>query len=218
MIETVLFDFDGTISDSARGITKCVQYALSKFGIKVDDLSELVCFVGPPPPQMFKEKYGFSDEQALKGLEYFRERYRASGINENDMYPGVATMLERLRRAGKKTALATSKPRPFAVHICENYGISELFDYISGSGLDNSKMEKSDVIDDVLEKLGITEAQKDSVIMVGDRKYDIIGAHQCGIKCVGVTYGYAENGELSEYGADHICDSVYGLTEFLLNN
>ena len=70
MIETVLFDFDGTISDSARGITKCVQYALSKFGIKVDDLSELVCFVGPPPPQMFKEKYGFSDEQALKGLEF----------------------------------------------------------------------------------------------------------------------------------------------------
>ncbi len=218
MIETILFDLDGTISDSARGITRCVQYALSKFGIEVKDLSELVCFVGPPPPHMFKEKYGFSDEQALLGLEYFRERYRTKGINENEIYPGVINMLEKLKRAGKVTALATSKPRVFAEHICERYGIAKYLDFISGSELDNSRMEKSDVIEHVLVQLGITDAQKDGTVMVGDRMYDIIGAHQCGIKCVGVTYGYAEDGELREYGADHICSSVSSLTEYLLSN
>ena len=212
MKDYVLFDFDGTVFDTAEGITKCVQYALSKMGLK-SELDELMCFAGPPLAEMFALKYGMSEEEAKKATGYYRERYAPIGWAECRPFEGMHEMLLKLKAAGKTLAVATSKPEHLAVKILGEYGMTEDFDLICGATLDGSRSKKWEVIEYALGKLGISAAQ---AIMVGDRKYDVIGAKKCGLDCVGVRFGYAEAGELEEYGAVYIAETPDDLFEYLM--
>ena len=216
MYDTILFDLDGTLSDSAEGIINCVLYALEHMGYSAPR-EELVCFVGPPRKDIFMQKFGMDEEAALRAQAKYRERFSVQGILENSMYEGIDAMLAALRQAGKRLAVATSKPTEFSRRIIENYGISQYFDLILGSEFDGRRHSKAAVIRDVLSELGVEPGQKKSVVMIGDRDYDVKGAAECGIDCIGVYYGYAEPGELEAAGAVSTVRTVDELCSLLLS-
>lgn len=218
MKDIILFDLDGTLTDPKEGITKCVQYALAHFGIDVDDLNELMCFIGPPLIESFQSFYGFTPEKAEEAVAKYRERFKDVGIFENGIYDGIIELLAECKAAGKKICLATSKPEQFATRILERYKMAEYFDEAVGSTMDGSVNAKCDVINEAFRRMGIDSLEKKArVIMVGDRKHDIIGAKQCGIESVGVRFGYAEEGELEAAGADYIVDTVEELKKLCTN-
>lgn len=210
----LLLDLDGTITDSETGITRCVEYALNHFGIQVDDLRELSPFIGPPLLDSFKDFYNFTDEQAAIAVEKYRERYEKKGILENKLYPGIGEFLAEARQKDKIIILATSKPEIFAKRILDYFELSNYFSFVAGSGLDGSLHTKTDVIDYILQSNKITDLS--SVVMIGDRKHDIIGAKNVGIDSVGVLYGFGDYKELSEAGADYIVEDIPALRKLLL--
>lgn len=210
----LLFDLDGTITDSATGITRCVEYALNYFGIQVSDLHDLLPFIGPPLLDSFKEFYHFTDEQAVIATEKYRERYKDKGIYENELYPGIEELLVQARQNGKTVILATSKPEIFARRILDYFKLSDYFSFIAGSGLDGSLHTKTDVINYILQSNNITDLSR--VVMIGDRKHDIIGAKNAGIDSIGVLYGFGDYDELSEAGATHIVKDIAELRNLLL--
>lgn len=203
---TVLFDLDGTISDSGAGITNSVKYALKKFGIEENDFEKLKRFVGPPLYASFEKYYGFTHEEAVKAVEYYREYYNAGGIFELTIYDGVIDLLKALRESGKKIILATSKPEVYAEKIAEHFGFKDYFDNISGALLDGSRIEKADIITYALQR--VSESDISKCIMIGDRSFDVIGARAFGMDSIGVTWGYGERAELEESGATYIVDSA----------
>lgn len=214
MKEILLFDLDGTLTDPKEGITKCVQYALSHFDIEVEDLNELMCFIGPPLVESFREFYGFDKAKAELAVEKYRERFKDIGIFENGVYDGVIELLKACKQAGKKLCLATSKPEVFAVRILNKYSMSEYFDEVVGSTLDGTINSKDEVICEAFRRLDISNDKlKSNVIMIGDRKHDILGAKKCGIESIGVRFGYAKEGELEEAGADYIVSTVSELKD-----
>lgn len=208
----VLFDFDGTVFDSAEGITKSVRYALGKMGIEAD-LKDLMCFAGPPLDEMFSLRYGMSPEQAHRAVELYRERYTPVGWAECSPFPGMHELMGELRKMGIKLAVATSKPRHFAQKILEKYDMQNDFDIICGSELDGTRGQKWEVIEYALSQFGIAPNE---AIMVGDRKYDVIGAKKCGLDCVGVRFGYAEPGELEAEGAVYVAEDADDLYKYLI--
>ena len=209
----ILFDLDGTVFDTAEGITKCVQYALGKMDISAE-LDELMCFAGPPLVEMFMQKYGMSEKDALYATELYRERYLPIGWAECSPFDGMHELMQRLRAAGKKLAVATSKPERLARQILEHYSMTDDFDLVCGSEFDGTRGQKWEVIDFVLKSFGI---EPEDAIMVGDRKYDVIGAKKCGLDCVGVRFGYAEPNELEEHGAVYIAETADDLYNYLVN-
>lgn len=211
MKDYILFDFDGTVFDTAEGITKCVQYALDKMGIEAE-LSELMCFAGPPLTEMFSLKYGMSESEAERATELYRERYLPTGWMECKPFDGMHDLLIKLRADGKKLAVATSKPTHLAQRILEHYNMTADFDLICGSEFDGTRGQKWEVIEYVLERFGISP---DEAIMVGDRKYDVLGAKKCGLDCIGVRFGYAEPNELEEHGAVYIAETADDLYNYL---
>ena len=215
MYQTILFDLDGTITDSAPGIINSVAHALQKFGIPVEDRSTLRRFIGPPLQQSFMQFYGLSADEGKLGIKYYREYYTTKGIFENALYDGIPELLGALKAAGKRVLLATSKPEPFAVQILEHFGIAQYFDLIAGATLDEKRVEKPDVIAYALQCAGISDLTQ--CVMVGDRKHDILGANQFGMDSVGVLYGYGDMAELTGAGATHIVESVAALGELLLS-
>ena len=215
MFDFILFDFDGTISDSAEGITRCVQYALCDQGIEAE-LSELYCFCGPPLADMFQQKYGMSPELAARAVEKYRERYRETGVYESCLYPGVDTVLRTLHGAGRRLAVASSKPEVFVRLLLERFGVLGAFDVLVGAQLDGSFGRKAEVVREALRRLGVTPEQCGRAVLVGDRFYDVNGAHEAGIACIGASYGYAEPGELQRTGADFIADTPEDLLPLLL--
>lgn len=212
MKDYILFDFDGTVFDTAEGITKCVQYALNKMGIEAE-LSELMCFAGPPLVEMFAQKYGMDTEQAKKATELYRERYKPIGWKECKPFEGMHELMLKLKKEGKKLAIATSKPQHLAEQILDAYNMLDDFDIICGAEFDGTRSQKWEVIEFVLNKFGITA---DDAVMVGDRKYDVIGAKKCGLDCVGVRFGYAEEGELEEHGVVYVAENTEDLFEYLM--
>lgn len=214
MKKILLFDLDGTLTDPKEGITKCVQYALKHFGIE-SETEELMCFIGPPLVDSFKEFYKMSEDDALVAVEKYRERFRDIGIFENGVYVGISHMLSKCKDMGYIIGLATSKPEEFAIRILEKYELAKYFDEITGSTMDGSRNNKTDVIREAFARMNITEGNIDEVLMIGDREHDIIGAKNCGIESVGVNFGYASDGELQAAGADYIVDSVKELEDLL---
>ena len=212
MADYIFFDFDGTICDTAEGITKCMQYGLGKMGIEAE-LPELMCFAGPPLIEMLKLKYGMSDEDAAKTLEFYRERYAPIGWQECKPFDGMHEMIKKLKAAGKTIVITTSKPRFFTENILKKFDMYDDFDLVCGSEFDGTRSKKWEVIDYALECLNIGPEQ---AIMIGDRKYDFIGAAQCGVKCIGVRFGYAEPGELEAEGAEFIAETAEDLYEYLM--
>lgn len=211
----ILFDLDGTLTDPFEGITRSVQYALRHFHIDEPDLVALTPYIGPPLKESFQILHGLSDEQAAEALVQYRVRFSDVGMFENRVYDGVPAMLQALRAAGHRLAVATSKPTVFSVKILEHFGLASYFDEIVGSELDGRRVEKADVIAEAMRRM---DAAPDNCCMVGDRRFDIEGAHQNGIKAIGVTYGYAEPGELEAAGAVSIVQSVAELEDYLIND
>ncbi len=212
MIETVLFDFDGTVFDTAEGIVRSVQYALRRQGIEAEAAS-LVRFAGPPLQYSFMEYAGLSEDAALRAIGDFRERYRPIGVYESRPFPGIGELLDALRAAGKKVGVATSKPQPLAEELLERAGPREKFDAVRGSDPAVVDNEKWQVVTWAMRDLGADAA---TTVLVGDTRFDVAGAHRCGIPCVGVRYGYAAPGELEAAGADMIADDMAQLKKLLL--
>lgn len=215
MFDLILFDLDGTLTDPKEGITNCVKYALKHFGIEENDEATLLSFIGPPLYDSFRELYGFSHDDANLAVEKYRERFSVTGIFENSVLEGAAEILKALKDAGKTTALATSKPLVFAQRIVEKYGLSENLDYIVGADLKGGINYKDEVINEVLRLAKPDNLSK--VVIIGDRKHDILGAKKCGISSIGVRCGYAEENELEDSGADFIFENLPEVQDFLLN-
>jgi haloacid dehalogenase superfamily, subfamily IA, variant 1 with third motif having Dx(3-4)D or Dx(3-4)E len=213
MAKYILFDLDGTLTDPKGGITKSVQYALRKFEITVDDPDSLTNFIGPPLKNSFKGFYGFDDEDAESAVTEYRKYFSEKGIYENAIFDGIDEMLKALRDAGKTIILATSKPRVYAGQILKHFNIYDYFTFVSGSELDGSRTEKYEVIKYALEQNNITDLS--SVVMVGDREHDILGAKKMGVASIGVLFGYGDYAELSDAGADVIVSDVAELKSVL---
>ena len=213
MYKTVLFDLDGTVTDPGLGITNSVMHALGKFQIKADDRTSLYKFIGPPLKESFKDFYGFSDEECSRAIVYYREYYADKGIFENVLYSGMAELLEQIKDSGRKVILATSKPEEFAVRILKHFQIDQYFDYIAGSNMDETRVKKAEVITYALNSCEITDLS--SVVMVGDRKHDILGAKEVGLNSIGVLYGYGSREELQSAGASYIAERVGDIIKFL---
>lgn len=212
MYQTIFFDLDGTLTDSAPGITRSVAYALKKWNIKVEDPSTLNRFVGPPLTESFAKYYGFTPEQCKDGIRYYREYYVEKGMFENSVYPGIESLLEELKCAGRKLVVATSKPEEFAVQILERFGLAKYLDRIAGASMDESRSEKAEVL-----RYAIAEGGYDlsGAVMVGDRENDVRGARENGLPCIGVLYGYGSREELSKAGAAKIAETVEDLKKIL---
>ena len=214
MYEVILFDLDGTLTDPKIGITLSVQYALERMGIHEENPDSLTPFIGPPLLESFMEFYHMSHEEAVQAIVYYRERFSKVGLYENKVYPGISELLAALKEQGKKLIVATSKPTEFSVKILEHFALKEFFHAIIGSNLDGSRTDKSDVIQFALLEEG--SCDRDKIVMVGDRKYDVIGARQNGIDGIAVAYGYGSDEELADANPKYIASSVEELTDFLL--
>lgn len=218
MYRYIFFDLDGTLTDSKEGIMNCVRYALEKLNEPVPDESVLLSFIGPPLHESFINYCGFNEDKAHYAVELFRERYTPIGKFENAPAPGMAALCERLKERGFTLALASSKPEEMCRAICERFGFAPSLETIVGSA-PGKDWKKADVIRETMRRLGLTEADAPDILMVGDRKYDVLGAAECGIDCVGVEFfGYAEPGELAEAGAVAVVDSAGTLEAFLLQH
>ena len=207
-LKYILFDLDGTLTNSSEGITNCIRYAFSEMGREVPSHSELLEYIGPPLVSAFQELAGFTHGEALGAVEKFRKRYDDIGLFENKPYNNIEEVLIELNNMDKKLIVATSKPEYLAGKILDHFGLSRYFVEIVGSTPDEKRVSKKDVIMEVFHRLDIDDADKKNVIMIGDRRYDILGAHDCGLKAIGVYYGFAEKGELEEAGADYIVYEV----------
>ena len=206
----LLFDLDGTLTDPFIGITRSVQHALKYYGIIENDLSRLAPFIGPPLIDSFRETYHFSEEQAEEAVSYYREYFAEKGWRENKVYPGIPELLKHLQETGRKLYVATSKPTPFAEKILDHFNLSRYFERIEGASLDHTRMRKTEVMQYLLAQTGISE--KGKTVMIGDRKFDVIGAHEIGVECIGVLYGYGSREELVSAGADYIVPTVDALS------
>lgn len=215
MYHYIFFDLDGTLTDSKEGILNCLRYAFGKMGKPVPAEETLLKFIGPPLQDSYMEYCGFTEEEALRGIRLFRERYAPIGKFENAAAPGMPELCARLKEQGFVLALASSKPEEMCVPICEKFGFAPSMTVITGSP-PVGDWSKADVIRETMRRLGLTEADKPSILMVGDRKFDVLGARECGIACVGVEFfGYAAPGELAEAGAVAVVRTAEELEAFL---
>ena len=210
----ILLDLDGTVTDSAEGVINSVAYSLEKLGYPVEDKSTLMKFIGPPLTESFKDFYNFDEETIQLGVKYYREYYTDTGIFENRLYDGIEHLLKTLKKHGRTVILATSKPEVYAKRILDRFGVSEYFDLIAGSTFDSERNTKTDVLKYALKEAGIEDLS--TAVMVGDRKHDIIGSHDVGLECISILYGYGNEDEFKEYGADFIVETVGKLERFLL--
>ncbi|EJR55273.1 HAD hydrolase, family IA [Bacillus cereus VD107] len=214
MYTTFLFDLDGTLTDPKEGIINSVLYALEKMGIEEVNISGLDSFIGPPIQQSFAERYNMSEIEIEQAVFYFREYLKKSGLLENKIYDGIPTLLQELKDAGNRLFVATSKPTVFAKQVIEHFQLTLFFEEIVGSNLDGTRIKKEKIIAHILQTN--EELKKEEIVMIGDRKHDIIGANNNEIASIGVLYGYGSEKELSEARATYIVKDVEELQSFYL--
>lgn len=212
MYDYILFDFDGTVFDTLEGISKSVRYAINKHGMDAE-LEALRCFAGPPLVDMFMERFGVDRAMGEQLTEDFRERYNPIGLYECRVFPGVRELLKNLRGAGKKLAVATSKPQNLAEELLAREKMTECFDAICGSLPTGNNSAKWQVVE---RAMGALQAERSCTVLIGDTKYDVAGAKKCGIDCIGVAYGYAAPGELEAAGANCVVKDTAELEALLL--
>lgn len=210
----ILFDLDGTITDSALGITNSVKYALQKLGAPIPPYETLCKFIGPPLLDGFRDICGFDTEKAQAAVKLYREYYETTGLYENAVYNGIPEFLRALKENGKTVILATSKPEKFARLILKHFDLMQYFDYAAGASMDETRNKKDAVIAYALKECNITD--KSLAVMVGDRHHDIFGAKENGISSVGVLYGFGNREELTAAGADYIAENIDELYKILL--
>ncbi len=217
MLEYLLFDLDGTLTDSSEGITKSVQYALKSVNIEVEDLTELYGFIGPSLEYSFKHFYDLTPEQTTQAITKYRERYDAVGKFENMLYPGIVNLLKDMKKQGKHLAIASGKPEVFVRQILKHFHVEQYFEVIVGSTFDGRLASKEAIVAEALKQLGVTDkAMREKTAMIGDRHFDIIGGKSEGLVTIGVEYGFANEGELKEAKADYIVKTVRELHDFLM--
>ena len=204
--EYIFLDLDGTLTDPSLGIINATLQALEYFGIHESDREKLGDFIGPPLYVSFAKHYGFSREQSQKAIEVFQDYYAPKGLYENTPYPGMRELLTGWKAEGRRLVLATSKPEIFAMQILERFGMASSFAFIAGGDPCETRVHKSDVIRYALRKLGLDA--NIPAVMVGDTKYDILGAKELGFPTVAVTYGFGKREDIEEAGAAWIVDSV----------
>jgi len=210
MQKTILFDLDGTLTDSGMGIMNCAELALRHFGLPVPEREEMRTFVGPPLDHTFM-KFGVPADRVSEAIALYRSRYVPIGKFENDPYPGIEELLKTLKAQGHRLYVATSKPEEMSIEILEHFGLAKYFDRICGASLDRTRMEKADVIRYLLDLVGGAE----NAVMVGDTAFDVIGAKQHGIPTIGVAWGYGKVADMQEAGAIAIADTMEELLELL---
>lgn len=196
MKKTILFDLDGTLTDSGEGIINCVIYALERFGLPIPERETLRYFVGPPLHESFV-KQGVPADRAEEAVAVYRERYVPTGMFENTPYPGVRELLETLKEEGHTLYVASSKPEWMCVEILKHFGLDKYFEMICGATMDTSRTNKEAVIEYLIQKNG----RADNMIMVGDTKFDVLGAAEHSIPTIGITWGYGEEKDMVNAGA-----------------
>ena len=210
MPKTILFDLDGTLTDSGEGIINCVIYALERFGLPIPSRESLRFFVGPPLHESFI-KQGVPADRAEEAVAVYRERYVPTGMFENTPYPGVRELLETLKTEGHTLYVASSKPEWMCVEILKHFELDKYFSMICGATMDTSRTNKEAVIEYLIRENG----RADNMVMVGDTKFDVIGARAHGIPCIGVSWGYGSAEEMQAAGAASIADTMTELLEQL---
>ena len=212
-MKNILFDLDGTISNSKEGITKCVQYALQSFDIYEENLSKLESFIGPPLVDSFMKYYNFSETQAKEATKKYRQRYSEIGVHEAEIYPNVEECLIELKNRNFFIGLASSKPEDFCKTVLKDFNIIQYFDDIVGATLDGKISSKKDVLEEVFSRNN--NLKKEDSLLIGDTVYDILGAKYIGIPCIGVSYGFGKVEEMKKAGATTIIDNIPELVDLL---
>ena len=210
---TILFDLDGTLTDSSHGIINSIIYALEKYDINDYEMSLLRKFLGPPLHESFEKFMGFDKEKSLQAVKLYREYFSSKGLFENEIYGGVSDLLQNLKENGKALIVATSKPQLFTDRIMEHFNLAKYFDFIAGSNMDTTRSKKAEVIEYALSECNIKDKSK--VVMIGDRAEDMIGAQTVGVDSIGVEYGYGTFDELKNAGATYIVKTVGELKDLL---
>lgn len=213
MYNVILFDLDGTLTDPLEGITNSALYALDKMKIDAGNTASFNKFIGPPLRTSFQDYYSLSAEDASRAVELYREYYSVRGMFENKVYAGIPELLATLKQEGKKLFVATTKATFFAEKVLQHFQLSDYFSLIIGSNLDGTRSAKSEIIKCILDTL--PGVPKDSVVMVGDRLFDIDGARANGIDSIGLTYGFGTREELEAARADYLVSSVAQLKMIL---
>lgn len=213
--DLILFDVDGTLTDSGEGITKSVQYTLEKYGIIEPNLDNLRKFIGPPLIDSFAKYYGFSKEESVRARNIFNERYQPIGWKENRPYDGIERVLEELQKAGIMMGVATSKPENVANRVLEHFDLKKYFPVICAAPNNGLNGEKPGRIRAAIEEAKALGCEAKNVIMVGDTRFDVLGAHECGIPCVGVTWGFCVEGEFEACDTEFVVDTMEELLEIL---
>ena len=212
--DTALFDLDGTLTDSAEGILNSARYALKEMGREIPSDEILRKFLGPPLVVSFHEYCGMSENDAKEATRIFRVRYTDIGLFENMPYDGVREMLQRLKEGGIRLSTATSKPEDYARRILTKFDLIKYFDFLGAATFDETRHDKKAVLRYTLEALDIKDPGK--AIMVGDRSNDIDGAHDFGLKCIAVRYGYGNDEEFKAHKADFIADTPGKVADMIL--
>ena len=209
--KNIIFDLDGTVTDSKPGIVKGVQYALHCYGVEEPDLDKLTSFVGPPLYKSFMNYLGCSEDEAKEVVECYREYYAETGLYENALYDGIEALLYMLKEKGYRLLIASSKPRIYVKRILSYFRVMRYFDIVEGSELDSSRTDKAELLSYVLAKWDL---KADECVMVGDRKHDVMGAKANGMDSIAVGYGYGSEDELSKAGPTYFFSTIEELKNF----
>lgn len=208
----ILFDFDGTLTDSSEGIFKSLTYAFESYGHGKPSEELLKQFIGPPIHYSFTELCGFTSEHAAELTEKYRERYRAKGYLESKLYSGIFDLLKELKARGYVLATASSKPLQFVDTICENLNIKQFFDFLGGTAFDNITESKAMVVENAMKQIG---GNLTNTLMVGDTKFDIEGAHAVGLPCCAVLYGFGTMEDFEKYKAEYTVEKAMDILDIV---
>lgn len=214
--DAVIFDFDGTVADTGRGVFRCIRESIARSGLPELSEDSLRTFIGPPLHDSFRRECHIDDDELIETLvQQYREVYSASGIFEFEIYNGMEDLFEQLRKEGVKVCIASSKPEDFINIILDQTGLKKYFDIAAGSDPRYADCDKTTIINTCISKLLLPEGSK--YLMVGDRCFDIEGAHNAGIPCAAVLFGYGSTEEFEQYGADYIAKDARELKQIIFN-
>ena len=218
MYKYVFFDLDGTITEPEEGIINGVLYALSRFGITVEDRTTLYPYIGPPLRDSFRNYHGLSEEDTEQAILYYREYYSTKGIYQNDIMPGMEQAFGTLRKHGCHLYVATSKPELYAKQILEHLKLDGYFDIIAGSTFDKARDTKAAVIEYLITGIAANQIKPavDDIIMVGDRKFDVLGAREFGIDTIGVLFGYGSKEEFDACACRYVVADAKEMVKMIL--
>lgn len=218
MYKYVFFDLDGTITEPEEGIINGVLYALSRFGITVEDRTTLYPYIGPPLRDSFRDYHGLSEEDTEQAILYYREYYSTKGIYQNDIMPGMEQAFWILRKHGCHLYVATSKPELYAKQILEHLKLDGYFDIIAGSTFDKARDTKAAVIEYLITSIAANQIKPavDDIIMVGDRKFDVLGAREFGIDTIGVLFGYGSKEEFDACACRYVAADAKEMVQMIL--